>query len=292
MGADFRNQSVITNPTTNKQTHSINMKKTLILAASLLGAIGAYAQGTVYYQDGQSDVTIHIFAPQAANSAVQLTGDQAGSTGVTADAYYNNGTDGNYAGTATSNTGNTSTASVGGSAVYTGGAIGNTAAGNATAAGAYNYNNGSDYTVELYAAPGLNAPVSALQPVTQYLTTIATSSTKGGQFKTVNVTGDTGIPNTSSGSATIALVAWYNGAGTYTSYSAALSAGVPTGMSPLDNDSILGNIGGPPASLTADMQGLESFSLVVPGVTPIPEPSTVALGVIGASTLLFRRRKK
>jgi hypothetical protein len=35
------------------------------------------------------------------------------------------------------------------------------------------------------------------------------------------------------------------------------------------------------------LEGLESFSLT----TAVPEPSTIALGVIGASTLLFRRRK-
>jgi hypothetical protein len=264
------------------------MKKTLILAASLLGAISGYSQGTVVFQDGQSDMTIHIFAPQTATPGTELTGDQAGVGGASADIYYNNGTDGNYAGGATSNTGNTGTASSGGSAAYTGGALG----GSATAAGAYLYNNGNDYSVELFAAPGLNAPVSALQPVTQYVTTIATTTAKTGQFKTISPPGDTGIPSTPAGTATIALVAWYNGAGTattYTSYAAALAAGVPTGISLPDNDSALGGIGGPPASTPIDMQGLESFSLVA---APVPEPSTIALGVIGASTLLFRRRKK
>jgi len=265
------------------------MKKTLILAASLLGAVSGYSQGTVVFVDNASDMTIHVFAPQTASPGTEVTGDQGGATGVSADIYYNNGTDGNYAGGSTAQAGTTSTATSGGSTVYTGGAIGNTAAGNATAPGAYNYNNGSDYSIELYAAPGYNAPLSALQPVTQYLSTLITSSVKGGEFKTVSPSVDPGIANTSSGQATLALFAWYNGAGTYTSYSAALAAGVPTGTSPLVNDGILGNIGTPPnTSTAADLQGLESFSLVV----PTPEPSTVALGVIGASTLLFRRRKK
>jgi hypothetical protein len=263
------------------------MKKTLILAASLLGAVSAYSQGTVVFVDGASDMTIHIFAPQGSG---EVTGNQAVGGGVTSDQYYNNGTDGNYAGGANANAGTSSTVTSGGSTVYTGGAIGNTWTGNPTAAGAYNYNNGSDYSVELYAAPGLNAPASALQPVTQYLTTIATSSAKGGEFKTVSPSVDPGIGNTSGGQATIALVAWYNGGGTYTSYAAAVAANVPAGISPLDNDGILGNIGSPPNTTTAaDMQGLESFSLTY---TTVPEPSTIALGVIGASTLLFRRRKK
>lgn len=47
-----------------------------------------------------------------------------------------------------------------------------------------------------------------------------------------------------------------------------------------------GGAGAPP-SLPAVMTGLESFSLVV-----IPEPSTIALGVLGAAALLFARRRK
>jgi hypothetical protein len=262
------------------------MKKTLILAASLVGAVSGYSQGTVNFLDAQTDMTVHIFAPQTATPGTELTGNQGTATsgastgGVTTDIYDNNGTD-----AAIGNSG----LNYGGSAVYTGGAIGNTAAGNATLAGAYNYNNGSDYSVELYAAPGLNAPASALQPVTQYLSTLRTSGTVGGEFKNVTLATDPGITGTSGGSATIALVAWYNGGGTYSSYSAALTAGVPTGVSALDNIAALGGTGSP-AAPTPDLLGLQSFSLVVP--VPVPEPSTVALGVIGASTLLFRRRKK
>jgi hypothetical protein len=265
------------------------MKKTLIISALLAGSISAYSQGTVFFGDSLPDVTIHIFAPQGA----EVTGDQGSSTpgvstgGVTTDIYLNNTTDGNYAGGATAQAGGAGTTNYGGSTVYTGGAIGNTFTGNPTAAGAYNYNNGKDYSVELYAAPGLNAPASALQPVTQYLTIIVTSSTVGGTFKSVTPASDPGISGTSA-SATIALVAWYNGGGTYTTYAAALAAGVPTGESPLDNLTALGNPAGSPPVTAPDLQGLESFSLAL----PIPEPSTVALGVIGASTLLFRRRKK
>lgn len=262
------------------------MKKTLILAASLLGAVGAYAQGTIVMDDAQSDVTIHIFAPQTATPGTEVTGDQGSATpgtvtgGVTTDIYYNNGVNGNYAGGATAQTGTTSSATTGGSTVYTGGAIGNTFTGNPTAAGTYNYNNGSDYSVELFAAAGFNAPATSLQPITQYLTTIATASAKGGLFKNINVSSDPGIANTTGNQATLALVAWYNGAGTYTSYAAALSAGVPTGMSPTFNDGALGGLGSGTLSTPNDLQGAESFSLVV----PVPEPSTIALGVIGAST--------
>lgn len=44
-----------------------------------------------------------------------------------------------------------------------------------------------------------------------------------------------------------------------------------------------GGVGAPP-SLPANLVGLTSFSLV-------PEPSTIALGVLGAAALLLRRRK-
>jgi hypothetical protein len=260
------------------------MKKTLIAAALMLGTLSAYPQGQVLYNDGQSDMTIHIFAPQTATPSVEITGDQAGALGVTADIYDNNTTDGNYAGTSTAQSGTAPNFTTGGSVVYTGGAIGNTIAGGATAAGAYNYNNGTDFTVELYAAAGLNQALSALQPVTQYVTTIATSSTKGGEFKISEPAVDPGIPGTAAAgnTATIALFAWYNGGGTYTSYASALAAGVPTGISPLDN---LGSLAAPaPEDYPV---GLESFSLAL----PVPEPSTIALGVIGVSTLLFRRRK-
>jgi len=272
------------------------MKKTLITAALLVGTLSAYPQGTVFFFDRQSDMTIHIFAPQLATPGVETTGDQGlplgtAINGVTPDIYLNNGSDGNYAGGSTQGAGTTGVFTTGGTTVYTGGAIGNTLSGFATPAGAYNYNNGSDYTVQLYAAPGNNVALSALLPVTQYVTTIATSSTTGGAFKNVSPPSDPGIPNTaaSGGLATIALYAWYNG-GTGLTLAAAQAAGDPWGVSPLDNLGGLGNLG-TPASQTADMIGLESFSLVVPAVAT-PEPSTIALGVIGASTLLFRRRKK
>jgi hypothetical protein len=273
------------------------MKKTLILGALLAGSLSAFSQGTIFYLDGQVDMTIHIFAPSAGGTFVdpitgltEVAGDQGaagnGSTGgVTSDLYYNNAADGNQGGQVGGNA-TTATTTTGGTTVYTGGAIGNTLTSGATPAGLYNYNNGSDYTVQLWAAPGENAAASLLQPVTQYTTTISTSSTKGGLFKNINVIGDPGIPGTSGGMATIALVAWYNG-GTGLTYAAALAAGDPVGTSPLDNLGSLGGVGGPPAGTTADLLGLESFSLAL----PVPEPSTIALGVIGASTLLFRRRK-
>jgi hypothetical protein len=275
------------------------MKKTIIISALCVGAVSAYSQGTVSFADRQADISVHIFAPQLLTPSVEVTGDQGTATvgattgGVATDIYYNNTTDGNYAGTAVQGSGAPTTTTYGGATVYTGGAIGNTLASNPTAAGAYHFNNGSDYTVELFAAPGLGAAASSLLPVSQYVTTIYTSSTLGGAFKNVIPGSDPGIPNTlPAGNATIALVAWYNGGvspvGLSQTALTAQYAGSPvTGMSPLDSIALLGGtlVGGI-AQTAPDMQGLQSFSLV-----SAPEPSTIALGVIGASAFLFRRRK-
>jgi len=248
-----------------------------------MGALSAYSQGTVFFADRQSDIAIHIFAPQTATPSTEVTGLQGNATGaatggVGSDIYEQTAVNG-FTGPAVG------VLVTGGSTVYTGGAIGNTLSGSATPAGNFNYNNGSDYTVELYAAPGFNVALSALSAVSQYVTTIATSSANGGAFKSITVASDPGIPNTAAGNATIALYAWYNG-GTGLTLAEAQGAGDPWGVSPTDNLAGLGNVGSPTPNQTPDMLGLESFSLVA-----TPEPSTIALGVIGASTLLFRRRK-
>jgi len=94
------------------------MKKTLILAASLAGAVGAFAQGTVNFSDLGS-VTISVYAPNPNNTGVEQTGNAA--------------TD-NPAGTT----------------VYSGQAIG----GSATGSGSAGYGNGNNYTAELFGAAG------------------------------------------------------------------------------------------------------------------------------------------
>jgi hypothetical protein len=256
------------------------MKKTLIISAFCVGAaVSGYSQGIVGFTDRDTDMTIHIFAPQTQSPGTEVTGNQgtassgASTGGVTTDIYV-----ASPGGTAV----------YGGSTVYTGGAIGNTLTSNPTAAGAYHYNVGSDYTVELYGAAGANAAASALVPVTQYSTTISTSSAIGGAFKSIQpFAGDPGVPGaTAGGVVTIELVAWYNG-GTGLTLAEALAADDPTGTSAIINYT---TPGGSPPGTPGDMVGLTSFSLAIaPAVTP--EPSTIALGVIGATTLLFRRRK-
>ncbi len=234
------------------------MKRTLILAFSVAGALGAYAQGTVNFAEA-GDATILVYAPQVGTPGTETTGNSA------AD-------------------------SPSGSTVYTGGTIG----GNTTASGPNGYGNGKNYTAELYGAAGSGLSFTALSPLTQYESTFATKPGGAGQFLGNSPSPDPGIPGTgtaASATATVALAAWYNGGGTITSLSAAQSAKVPFGFSnPTSTFSgPLGNTGSPP-NVPPDLTGLTSFSLVSP--SPVPEPVTITLGLMGAAAFLARRRKQ
>jgi hypothetical protein len=75
--------------------------------------------------------------------------------------------------------------------------------------------------------------------------------------------------------------AWYNAGGTIATYAAAVAAGVPYGQGAEFNvDGLGGGTVNPPNMINA-----QSFSL-----TSVPEPSTIALGVMGIGAFLARRR--
>jgi len=83
--------------------------------------------------------------------------------------------------------------------------------------------------------------------------------------------------------ASLQVRAW---TGTATSFEAAKTAGASYGSSSIFQSAALGGdpgTGAPPLTSPA-LVGLTSFSLV-------PEPSTIALGALGAAALLLRRRK-
>jgi len=95
-------------------------------------------------------------------------------------------------------------------------------------------------------------------------------------------------PTLASGTAVfVELAAWSTSSGA-TSYAQAISQGVAAGTSgPSSGTTVLGGGGAPPATPgTLAGIGLTDFA------TTIPEPSTIALGVIGASTFLMRLRRK
>jgi hypothetical protein len=255
------------------------MKKIMLVGLLSLCASGVYAQGTlVFFNNIANSIVTHIYGPDPATPLVAKTGNAANDFPV-------------------------------GATVYNGVPIG----GSSGAAGLpINYGFGNNFTVQLYALvrpSGSVLPFSSLLPVSQYVSTMATSSAQGAGFiVSVSPTGDPGIPNTGYDSdnqvinnrATISLACWYNAGGTINSLAAASAASLPYGNSAPINLPGLGEPasvntaanGSPTAATTAkNMIGLTSFSLIAP-TTTVPEPSTIALGVMGACAFLARRRKK
>lgn len=235
------------------------MKKTLILALSVVGAVGAYAQGTVNFSEA-GDATSHIYAPQGAGTS-EVTGNAAND-------------------------------SPSGAATY---AAGSSIGGNSTSTGSTGYGNGNNFTAELYGVSGTTASLASVlaAPLTQYSSTFSTKPGGAGQFLGSSPATDPGISGATGGTgASLSLAAWYNGGGTITTLAAAEAAKVPYGWSPLFTiNGPLGNqsTGGPPAT-PPDLVGLQSFSLIAT-TTPLPEPGTIALGIMGAAAFLARRRK-
>jgi hypothetical protein len=152
---------------------------------------------------------------------------------------------------------------------------------------------GNNWTVALYGDVGASDAASALSECT----------VAGGGFATATFATGTGndkfagtwysgvvaqIPGTvSSGqAATLQLYAWYNNGGTVTSYSAATVKGV----SALENLTSTGGPppGGGPSGTAPDMPSFPTFAVTA----TVPEPSTIALGVMGASGMLLRLRRK
>jgi len=267
------------------------MKNLILVAAglSVAGAIGAYAQAGValfnQLDSGQS-VVYHIYGPETENPAAELSGNVSQS-------YVSSG-----GASARRNYGDLPV----GTQVYDGGLVG----GESSGTGQYSQSLGSDYSVALAAVPGtVGGSVSTANFV---------SLNTGGAFalglsvshSTVGTTGNAGflastsqtvtIPGTdptgANGptTATLQLYAWFNfGQSQPTSlaaadaaYSAAVLAGAPSGFSaPVSGY----NVGG--GSVTPSGIPFKSFNL-----TTVPEPSTIALGVIGAASFLLRRRSK
>jgi len=274
------------------------MKKLAIVGIASLISAGAYAQGTLTFWDNFGDLQFQIYAPNPSNPGTQQIGDTSSQGGIS-------GVSGPYT-------------------TYNGVAIGGSLfSGTAPAtigASSPLYADGNLFTAQLYASPagapnnidpstGGNPPAfSSLSPVSQYITTFATTSASGPFLISATPVPDPGIPGTgydNSGlhganhvlnDANIAVAAWYNGGGVYTTLAQAQAANVPWGVSPV---AILTGLGEPASVNTADVghttplsqptepYGISSFSL-----TSTPEPSTIALGVMGVGAFLARRRKK
>jgi hypothetical protein len=146
---------------------------------------------------------------------------------------------------------------------------------------------GSGYTVGLLAAAGLNVALSGLTPVTLSTTGSFTPITSWGSGNAAGYwnSGEVAEISGTTTTATVAIAAWANTGvdGSAATLAQAQADGYAWGISSPANVSALGS-GGTTVYLPAT---LTSFSLAA-----TPEPSTVALGVIGASAFLMRLRRK
>jgi hypothetical protein len=157
---------------------------------------------------------------------------------------------------------------------------------------------GDDWTVELYGAAGTGDAASTLLPLIDGSilnnTTIPVMAnladgTADGTVGTWYSGGYGNVPGTTgpANGATVQVYAWYNDGGTITSYSAAVAMGMPAGFSATGNVPSLGG-GSPPIPAASLPTGMGNIALT----TTTPEPSTIALGVMGASAFFMRLRKK
>jgi len=140
---------------------------------------------------------------------------------------------------------------------------------------------GAGYTVELLAGAA-GSPLASLTEVAGSSVSAWNSGGGAGYWNAPTLLAS--IPGITT-TAQVAIAAWNNEGGTITSLAAAQAAGDPWGISATATTAALGYNTVTPPYLPA---GVTSFSLA----TTVPEPSTIALGVIGASAFLMRLRRK
>jgi len=301
------------------------MKKIALVGLVTLCSVGAYAQGIVTFQALQpGTVDAQVYAPNPSSPAVE----EQGPTALQAQATNGNYTLANGYSPAAATTTTYAGIPIGGSS-YTGTTpVSFAGAGPAV----YTYGNlftAELYAVSTTTSQAIPPSVTSylsLSPVTQYQSTFATSATPfgAGYFNEANpAPPDPGIPGTGfigtvskthtganylGNNAAAAVVAWFNGGGQFTTLAQAQAANVPWGQSTVfeingltepasvmtqDNNNVAQGGQNTVAYLDGNdntsgyWTGLESFSLV-----GVPEPSTIALGVMGACAFLARRRKK
>jgi len=153
--------------------------------------------------------------------------------------------------------------------------------------------NGNLWTVQLWAATGANQPASALTLAGGVNSVTLANGVSDATLSTWYSTGvaTVGSGNLGGSQATVELVAWYNGTG-ITSYAAAQGV-VPSGASALANITMGGPQPSGPTLLPAALPaGVASSGYLGDITLTVPEPSTIALGVIGASAFLMRLRRK
>jgi len=228
----------------------------------MAGAVGAYAQGQLIWNDGQNNYDIAILSPNPATPTVEETG-------------------------------NTSFDSPSGNTQYGGGWIGGTSTAQgggvqgtpSAGPGGFNYQNAANFEVGVYMASTKSALTTDILTGSPLATSPIQGGGNAGLYSTAALT--VTDPNDAS-SAWVGIAAWYTGgAAGINSLATAFGAGDPTGYVESSSAVTIGAAPSPAGNLQGG-DGLTTFSLT----TSVPEPSTIALGVIGASTLLMRLRRK
>jgi hypothetical protein len=132
------------------------------------------------------------------------------------------------------------------------------------------------YTVELLYSSTAPADIGSMTPVANTGIAPVAGRFLGGTYTTPVSTAPGGV-------AWFAVQAWQN---TFASYAAAVAGGGIAGVSSIFQITT-GGAGSPagPATALTQAGGFTGFT------TAVPEPSTIALGVLGAAALLLRRRK-
>jgi len=244
------------------------MKKTLTVIALLAGAVSGYSQGEIlfnFYNSAVGQVRQSIWNTQSAAASTyavtyggKTVNEEVGST--SAGPENPKGTT-VYAGTGLSGSGYDIQLLAG-------------PAGIATVGGTSSQNGANNV--------GL-APVSS---IFNFKTSVALSGYQSGSQTTVTL--PTQSYFSGGDQVSLAVAAWNNEGGTVTTLAAAVAGGTPWGISPVVQSTFAGGLPVPNSPSLPLPTTLEGFSL---GVVATPEPSTIALGVMGASALLFRRRK-
>lgn len=229
------------------------MKKTITTIALLAGAVSCYSQAEIDFAGDVSGFKQIIYSANPLDTEVQVS--------------YGGYTTMEQQGSSATSPPETPT----GTTVYHGAPL------------------GAGYEATLLGAPG-TATLSQLLPL----------PTSTGSYATLNFY-TTGTPlgtlqgaipvvtGASGGLETIAIAVWQDTGpdGAANTLAAAQQDGYDWGISPLSNITSAPIPSAPTPMATASNLNL-SFSLG----TEVPEPSTVALGVMGVATLLFRRRNK
>jgi hypothetical protein len=241
------------------------MKKAIALAGILVGttvAGGAFGQGQLDWSDGQRGYLIAILSPNPAAPTVEQTGNTGFDTPA-GDATYGGGW-------------------IGGTATSPGPGVGPTPSSGVLG---FNFQLNANFEVGLYLATSQAA--------------LTTDILTGAPLATGMILGDgnAGLYAPASSLYTsafqvgtpvyVGIAAWdtINGGGPATVTSMMLGAADQNPYGYIESTSpVTLGAAGSPAGLAG--VGLTSFSLIV------PEPSTVALGVLGASIFLIRLRRK